>query len=151
MATKRSTKPFSRNPKNKARVLATKSSLLKANRTFFSKPKSQDKPVITKVKKARPAVKKPVAVAAAVQLVKINPAPITAATPIVEQANKLAIITQLAKINEALKNFKLAERVKCDQHIQEAESKASAARAAVYLKAKKTGKFPAAWTYPSQF
>ncbi|MEI8064492.1 MAG: hypothetical protein WCH84_10575 [Verrucomicrobiota bacterium] len=78
-----------------------------------------------------------------------QPAPLVAVE--VEQANKLAITLQLAQINDALKAVKAAERAKCDQRIQAAEAKAIAARAAVYRKAKQSGKFPTTWTYPKEF
>lgn len=144
MSTKRNVKPFSRNPKTKTRVLATKSSLQKASQTFLAKPKAPAKTAGAKLKKARPALivapSRPVAIPVA------TPVAVVAAD--VEQANKLAITLALAKINDALKAVKLAERAKCEQNIQAAETKAIAARAAVYRKAQQAGKFPSTWTYP---
>jgi len=136
VSTKRNVKPFSRNPKTKNQVLATKSSLRKTNLTFIAKPKAPQKTVVPKIKPAHPVVPTPVVL------------PVPPVNADVEQTNKLAITLQLAKINDALKAFKLVERAQCDASIQAAETKAIAARAAVYLKAKKAGKFPATWTYP---
>ena len=147
VSTKRNVKPFSRNPKNKARVLAPKSSVLKANSTFRSKPKARAKTAIAKIKKARKAVIAPVILPVAIP----TPAPLVTISAEVEQANKLAITLQLAKINETLKVLKDAAREQCATHIQTAETKAISARAAVYLKAKKAGKFPTTWTYPKEF
>ena len=147
MSTKRNIKPFSRNPKTKTRVLATKSSLLKASHTFRTKPKAAAKPAVAKVKKARKAV---IARVIAPVVIPVA-APVAVVSADVEQANKLAITLALVKINDALKAVKIAERAKCDKHIQEAEAKAIAARAAVYLKAKQAGKFPTTWTYPKEF
>ena len=147
MSTKRNVKPFSRNPKTKTRVLATKSSLLKASHSFSTKPKAAAKPAVAKVKKARKAVIARVIVPVVIPVA----APLAVVSADVEQANKLAITLALAKINDALKAVKIAERAKCDKHIQEEEAKAIAARAAVYLKAKQAGKFPTTWTYPKEF
>ena len=147
MSTKRNVKPFSRNPKNKTRVLATKSSLLKANLTFRSKPKAITKPAIVKIKKERKAVIAPAILPVAMPA----HAPLAAVSADVEQANKLAITLQLAKINDALKVVKESAREQCAKRIQEAETKAIAARAAVYLKARQAGKFPTTWTYPKEF
>ncbi len=141
VSTKRNIKPFSRNPKTKTQVLATKSSLRKASQTFLSKPKASKKIGIPKIKTSRSAVQAPV-------VVPLPPQPAQPVNAEVEQANKLAITLQLTKINDALKAFKLVERAQCDASIQAADTKAIAARAAVYLKAKKAGKFPATWTYP---
>ncbi len=144
MSTKRNVKPFSRNPKTKTRVLATKSSLKKASQTFLAKPPASKKARVPKIKPVRPVVPAP-----AVIPLPPQPAPLVAVE--VEQANKLAITLQLAQINDALKAVKAAERAKCDQRIQAAEAKAIAARAAVYRKAKQSGKFPTTWTYPKEF
>ena len=149
MATKRSTKSFSRNPKNKAQVLASKSSVRKANVTFLTKPQAPAKTVVAKIKKVRPAVQAPVIAPVIPPVPTPVAAPVAVVSPEVEQANKLAITLQLVKINDALKAVKIAERAKCDKHIQEAEAKAIAARAAVYRKAQKAGKFPTTWTYPT--
>ena len=144
MSTKRNVKPFSRNPKTKTRVLATKSRLLKASHTFRAKPKAAAKPAVAKVKRARKAAVAPVIVPVAIPVA----APVAVVAADVEQANKLAITLALAKINDALKAVKLAERAQCEQNIQAAETKAIAARAAVYRKAQQAGKFPSTWTYP---
>jgi len=144
VSTKRNIKPFSRNPKTKTQVLATKSSLRKASQTFLSKPKASKKIGIPKIKTSRSAVQAPV-------VVPLPPQPAQPVNAEVEQANKLAITLQLTKINDALKAFKVSEREKCDNRIHEAENKAITLRAAVYLKAKKSGKFPATWTYPKEF
>ena len=146
MATKRSTKPFSRNPRNKTHVLASKTSQKKAGLKFQQKAKP---PV--KVKRLRPKavpapvlpVQRPVQLESAT-LVNVRLMP----DPVVEQANKLTITTQLLKINDALKALKFAEREQCAKRIYAAETKAIAQRAVVYLKAKQAGKFPASWTYP---
>ena len=142
VSTKRNIKPFSRNPKTKTRVLATKSSLLKASHTFQTKPKAA-----AKTKKVHKAVIAPVI--APVEI--LMPAPVAVVSTDVEQANKSTITLALAKINDALKAVKISARAKCDKQIQEAETKAIAARAAVYLKAKQAGKFPTTWTYPKEF
>ena len=147
MSTKRSTKPFSRNPKNKAHVMASKSSVRKSALTFIAKPKTVAKKTVRRAKKVRVALVAKV-VAPIIQPVRVTPAPVLAVSAEVEQANKLAIMQELARINDALKAFKFAEREKCAKHIHEAEGKAMAKRAEVYLKAKKAGKFPATWTYP---
>ena len=147
MSTKRSTKPFSRNPKNKAHVLASKSSVRKSALTFLAKPKKTVKKAASRVKKIRmvPAAR---VVAPVTPPVPVAAMPVLAVSADGEQANKLAIIQELAKINDALKAFKLAEREKCAKHIHEAEGRAMAKRAEVYSKARNAGKFPATWTYP---
>ena len=146
MATKRSTKPFSRNPKNKTHVLVSKTSQNKAVTTFHKKAAHQ----LTR-KRMIPKRKVVPAAAPAPVLQPQTPVPVASPAvldPVVEQANKLAITTQLLKINDALKALKLAEREACAKRIYAAEAKAIAQRAAVYRKANKAGKFPASWTYP---
>ena len=151
MATKRSTKPFSRNPKNKAHVRASQFSQQKASITFQKKAAHKIKP------KLRPKSKIAVVVAPAVA-VRPQP-PVKVAAPVspelpaltnafTEEANKLALTQQLVKIAQTLKALKAAEREKCARRIYDAETKAIAQRAAVYLKARQTGKFPTTWTYP---
>jgi len=144
VSTKRNVKPFSRNPKTKNQVLATKSSLRKASQKFLSKPKTAKKARVVKLKPVLPLIDAPVVIPA-------PPQPAQPVNPAVEQANKLTITLQLAKINDALKTFKVSEREKCDRRIHEAENKAISLRAEVYRKAKKAGKFPTTWTYPKEF
>ncbi len=144
VSTKRNVKPFSRNPKTKNQVLATKSSLRKTNLTFIAKPKALKKAGVAKLKPVRLVVPAPV-------VLPVPPQPTPPVNADTEQANKLAITLQLAKINDTLKAFKVSEREKCDRRIREAENKAITLRAEVYLKARKAGKFPATWTYPKEF
>ena len=127
--------------------MASKSSVRKSALTFIAKPKTAAKKAVSRPKKVRVA---PVAIVVAptIQPVPVTSTPAPAVSAAVDQANKLAIIQELAAINDALKAFKFAEREKCAKHIHEAEGKAMAKRAEVYMKAKKAGKFPATWTYP---
>jgi len=149
MSTKRSTKPFSRNPKNKAHVMASKSSVRKSALTFQAKPKTAAKKIVNRAKKVHQVAPVVPVVAPIIQPVPVTLTPVPAVSAEVEQANKLAIMQELARINDALKAFKFAEREKCAKHIHEAEGKAMAKRAEVYLKARKAGTFPATWTYPN--
>ena len=128
--------------------MASKSSVRKSALTFQAKPKTAAKKVVNRAKKVRQVAPVVPVVAPIIQPVQVTAAPVPAVSAEVEQANKLAIIQELAGINDALKAFKFAEREKYAKHIHEAEGKAMAKRAEVYLKAKKTGKFPATWTYP---
>ena len=152
MATKRSTKPFSRNPKNKAHVRASQSSQKQAVIKF---QKKEAQPV--KLKRLR--LKVNVAPAADHSAAVPSQLPVTIAaevlpdlsvqpTKVEEEANKLALTQQLVKITQTLKALKAAEREKCARRIYAAETKAIAQRAALYCKAKQAGKFPISWTYP---
>jgi len=128
--------------------MASKSSVRKSALTFQAKPKTTAKKTVSRAKKVRVAPVVSV-VAPIIQPVPVTLAPVPAVSAEVEQANKLAIVQELARINDALKAFKFAEREKCAKHIHEAEGKAMAKRAEVYLKARKAGTFPATWTYPN--
>jgi len=127
--------------------MASKSSVRKSALKFQAKPKTVAKKVVNRAKKIRVAPVVPV-VAPIIQPVQVTAVPVPAVSAEVEQANKLAIIQELARINDALKAFKFVEREKCAKHIHEAEGKAMAKRAEVYLKARKAGTFPTTWTYP---
>jgi len=151
MATKRSIKPFSRNPRNKTHVLASKSSQKKAVITFQQKEAQQvklkrlspKKVLLSSTNSDEFQPKQPVklAVPTVIDLRLKNAA-------IEEQTNKLEITKQLLEIAQTLKAVKAAEREQCAKRIYAAETKAIAKRAAVYRKAKQAGKFPVSWVYP---
>ena len=152
MATKRSTKPFSRNPKNKAHVRASQFSQKKAVIKFQQK---EAQPIKLKRLRSKVAVAPAADHSAAVQpqlsvkvAAEVLPDLSVKQTKIEEEANKLALTQQLVKITQTLKALKAAEREKCARRIYAAETKAMTERAAVYRKAKQAGKFPTSWTYP---
>jgi len=129
--------------------MASKSSVRKSALTFQAKPKTTAKKIVNRAKKVHQVAPVVPVVVPIIQPVQVTLAPVPAVSAEVEQANKLAIIQELARINDALKAFKFAEREKCAKHIHEAEGKAMAKRAEVYLKARKAGTFPTTWTYPN--